>query len=208
MGSYEREVFDEARANMKKRAKEATTGILRQFTMQSPNITGTWYEESAKVTEEAFENIRDDINKRILKSILEEGSQKMKIEDYEVVDAFNIIDIYKQDPCKDQFLRLLMEENRVDALGTYWDQMDEIEESKTLMDNLDWLLNKGFIRKKVKDIYLKGGMRLVSVCGDSLVTSEGSIIDIKDGVLLFNGQIFSTLRDLNDVTPFNFKVKE
>ena len=71
------------------------------------------------------------------------------IEDLEIVKSFGLIDIYKKNPCQDEFLKL-MESEKGFLIDGKWETIHTVKKNLTLMRNLHWLVDKGFLREKVK----------------------------------------------------------
>jgi len=71
------------------------------------------------------------------------------IEDLEIVKSFGLIDIYKKNPCQNEFIELMESEKGFPTDGK-WETIHTVKKNLTLMRNLHWLVAKGFLREKVK----------------------------------------------------------
>ena len=126
---------------------------------------------------------------------------KYTIDDLEIIKPFSLIDICKKEPCHDEFIRLL---EKSTFCNKCWTDINGIREHPVLIDNLTWLIDKGFLRKKNKETKLKAGMRLRCSQGDYLVTQKG-IFNLKSGNHWTDIKIF-TLESLNKYSNTNFKI--
>ena len=158
---------------------------------------------------------------------IDKGEVSMRDTEYEVVNSFTILDIYKKDLCKEEFEALLEEEDVKDhsSIGCWaYTDSEDIQNSKVLMRNLPWLEGNGFIQENVKDVVLELGMKLqcdsntiytVIESGDSIFEWNGISLYCERHKQANYGFIFSygktypkgiTLSDLNKLTSHNFKV--
>lgn len=137
----------------------------------------------------------------------EEEEEIVEDVEYKVIEPFTIFDIYMKDPCKGEFAKLLKEQNSIDdgclGLHKYFDYQD-ILESKTLMENFEWLEEKGFIEEVEKDVILKAGVKLKTPDGNVwtvIDTQQGYYyLSDKTKIFNFNGpmKVSGTLKKLND----------
>lgn len=73
---------------------------------------------------------------------------------YEIVTPFSILDIYKKDPCREEFLRLLSEEGQGRVVSCNWKNFEQVKLTPTLIRNLDWLKKNGFVKEKTNLTHL------------------------------------------------------
>lgn len=94
-------------------------------------------------------------------------------ENYDIAKPFSIIDIYKKDPCKDEFLKLLLERgSSCSAVSCKWWTMGHVMLSSTLRENIYWLIQKGFLRKKERQ-KIRPGMIIEEIgSGDKWLVDE------------------------------------
>lgn len=79
-------------------------------------------------------------------------------------NEFTLIDIYKKDPCKGEFLKLMVEMKMKGCWNFNWNIDSEAEFTRfnTLMNNIPWLIENGFGGEIVESTPLVPGMILES----------------------------------------------
>ena len=112
----------------------------------------------------------------------------LDINDYEITKPFSIADIYREQPCREEFQQLLDEYSAGSNLDTDtvfdYDVIDEIKESTVLMRNLIWLIDNWFLTKK-KQVLLEKGQKIAVNCAgirhNYVVTQFLSLVNIHNG---------------------------
>ena len=130
-------------------------------------------------------------------------NKQYNITDLEVVEPFSIIDIYRKNPCQDEFLKLL-EDGYDKILTRLWCSNSTVEMCPTLMNNLPWLVGNGFLREKNQETELKLGMKLARN-GENYIITADRIINIKTGYMVA-GKKYTTLERLNANIIIKFEI--
>jgi len=125
------------------------------------------------------------------------------VEKYKVINPFKLVDIYKENPCRSEFIKA-MDQIPADKMIIL---ISDIEEYQVLIDNIVWLVHHGFIEKVINDIELYQGMILFN-CGNRYeVVNSGDGINWT-GFSLLGGDNEKYLWKMGRVFPIGTVVSE
>lgn len=115
--------------------------------------------------------------------------------EYKVVKPFTSVTLFRQDPCKTEFLKFLAEGWCTTTIFRMW---GDIIHSRTLMNNLAWLEDKGFIKNMNSPISYGVKFKLTT---DGAPDTEACLIQTGPGI----GQLIDLSRS-NRVFDFTVKL--
>lgn len=150
------------------------------------------------------------------KEVADLVKETMSKEEYEVIEPFNIKNIwdaFKENHSCSEFQRewgqFLCDFCDGELKREDWNIKDKFisfsEEcvTKTMWKNKDWFEKKGLIKKKEKDIVLVPGMRLIDEFGETY-----KVILLRYRPKIFGVVISNTLYSKRDSVPYEFKTKK
>ena len=85
------------------------------------------------------------------------GWVKRNVVEYEIIQTFSALDLAAKKPCSDEYTRFINELGEDDVslqhLFTHWKDLSKYE---SVMNNVDWLIDEGFIKEKEKVVEVEG----------------------------------------------------